>query len=239
MARPGLVTFQVVHKETDLHIQAARDLSYEASRWVIEARGAIESYVALHPGFLEALCPLPLDQLAPPIVTDMLKASESAGVGPMAAVAGAVAEYVGLKILDAAPDEEVIVENGGDVFFKVNSPITTAIYAGKSPLSNRVGIRIQASSGPMGVCTSSGTIGHSKSLGTADAVTVVARSTPLADAAATAGANIVRGKGDINIALRMLEGIKGISGAVVIKQGRLGAFGELELVPIPANRRKT
>ncbi len=237
MARPGLVSFHVMHKETDLHIQALRDLSSSASRWVIEARVAIESYAASHPGFLESLIPLSSDPLAPPIVTCMLQASDVAGVGPMAAVAGAIAEYVGMKILDELPGE-VVVENGGDIFLKTKGPVTTAIYAGASPLSNRVGIRISPGPDSMGVCTSSGTIGHSRSFGTADAVTVIARSAPLADAAATAAANLVKGKNDINIALEWLRGIKGISGAVAIKQDRLGAFGDVELVPIQVNRNR-
>ncbi len=238
MSRPGLVGFQVVHKETDLHIQAGRDLAKEVSQWVIQARMAIESYASFHKGFLEAMTPLPLDPLAPPIVSAMLEAAQMAGVGPMAAVAGAVAEYVGSRILEEAPGE-VLVENGGDIFLKVDEPVVTAIFAGRSPLSNRVGIRISPFSDPLGVCTSSGTVGHSKSLGRADAVTVLAHSTPLADASATAAANMVKSKGDIDLALQKLQGIKGIVGAVVIKHDRLGAFGDIELVPINARRGRS
>ena len=235
MCRPGLKGFRVAHRETDLYVQARRDVTARVSRWIIQARTYIESYAASHPGFLDALAPLPVDPFAPPVVSSMLEAGTRAGVGPMAAVAGAVAQYVGDRILEEVPGE-VIVENGGDIFLKVEGPVVVSIFAGASPLSNRVGIRVPCRGEPLGICTSSGTVGHSRSLGRADAVTVVAASTPLADALATSAANLVKKRGDIDLALRRLQGIKEIKGAVVIKGGRLGVFGGVELVPIDTRR---
>jgi hypothetical protein len=232
MAREGLVSFEVRHKETDLHVQAKRDLSSEVSGWVIEARLFIEEYGARHPDFLRSYVPIPEDPFAPPVVREMIAAAQIAGVGPMAAVAGAVAEYVGARCALAAAGE-VIVENGGDIFISVEgAPLISAIWAGKSPLSGKIGLRIRPEMTPIGLCTSSGTVGHSKSFGMADAVTILSRSAALADAAATAVGNMVKTGRDIDAALRAMGGIAGVMGGVIIKGTRLGAWGGVELAPV-------
>ncbi len=231
MKREGLVAFCVQHKETDLFIQAESDLSSEVSAWIIEARSAIEGYASCHPGFIESHHPLPEDPLAPDIVKQMLEAGKKAGVGPMAAVAGAIAEYVGKRLANATKGE-VIVENGGDSFIRLLSQCVVGIYAGSSILSGRIGIRLDASVDQVGVCTSSGTLGHSKSFGTADAITVVSGNCALADAAATAAGNLVKKKTDVEYALDFLRTIEGVDGAVVVKQDVVGAFGNFELVAL-------
>ena len=231
VARKGLFGFQVRIQETDLHVQAECDLKEEVSNWVIEARFAIEEYIRSHPDFLESYSPLPDDPFAPPIVQDMLRASSVAGVGPMAAVAGAIAQYVGQKCMDITSGE-VIVENGGDIFLWIVEPITSAIWAGTSPLSRQIGIILTAGPRPFGICTSSGKVGHSRSLGKADAVTIVSQSVSLADAAATAVGNIVKTERDINSGLELAKKIAGILGGVIIKGSRLGAWGQIELVPL-------
>ncbi len=231
MKRAGLVRFRVRHKETDLFVQAARDLSPEVSAWVVEARSKIEAYARNHPGFLESYSPLPYDPLAPEIVKGMLKATNLAGVGPMASVAGAIAEYVGQRIAQNIPGE-IMVENGGDIFLRMLSKVTIGIYAGTSPFSGRVGLMLEGRADPFGVCTSSGTIGHSVSFGSADAVCVISESCSLADAAATAAGNLVKKKADVDRALAYLKGLSGVEGGIVIKADVIGAFGALELVSI-------
>ena len=231
MKRKGLVPFTVRHKETDLFIQAPRDFSRQVSAWVVEARGAIEEYARFHPGFIESYVPLPTDPLAPAIVKRMLEAGDVAGVGPMAAVAGAISEYVGSRIAEACQGE-VMVENGGDLFLRLLSPVTVSIFAGKSPLSGKVGVKLTPGKGPVSVCTSSGTLGHSRSFGQADAVTVIGSDCALSDAAATAAGNLVVRRKDIEKALAFLKGIQGVTGAIVIKADAIGAFGDLELVPL-------
>jgi ApbE superfamily uncharacterized protein (UPF0280 family) len=201
------------------------------SQWIVEARLPIETYIRAHPGFLESYTPVPDNPLAPPIIREMTAASKAAGVGPMAAVAGAIAEYVGQRCRQHTPGE-VIVENGGDLFVWVEQPLVMAIWAGASPLSGRVGITHTPRGVPVGICTSSGTVGHSKSFGLADAVTVLSSSAALADAAATAAGNLVKTGNDIESALKALSGIHGVLGAVIIKGARLGAWGEIELVPM-------
>ena len=148
----------------------------------------------------------------------------------MAAVAGAIAGRVGTDLLAHTP--EVIVENGGDIFIKVNQPITIGIYAGVSPLSLQVGLQLSDIEKPFAVCTSSGTIGHSLSMGRADAVCVVADSCALADAVATAAGNHVHSKADIQAAVDFGKAVQGVKGMAVIVGDGLGIWGQLNLVPM-------
>ena len=225
----NLVAFEIQVKETDLHILASADLREAAANLVFQYRGQLESHIAGHHAFLTALTPLAEEAPVPPIIKAMLKAAIATEVGPMAAVAGAMAEYVGRGLL-AAGAAEVVVENGGDIFLARRQESVVGIFAGTSPLSNKIGIRIDASRMPLGVCTSSGRIGHSLSLGRADAVTVLAADTCLADAAATRLGNEVKGSGDIDHALAVAKTIAGLDGVVIIQDQRMGAWGNVELV---------
>lgn len=220
-------------KETDLHILADREVADLALKLVLQYRLQIEKYIQQHPEFSTALSPLPADALAPPIVKAMLGAGSSVGVGPMAAVAGAIAEYVGRGLLENGC-REVMVENGGDIFINRSQDCTVAIFAGESSLSLRTGLRLAGNSLPIGVCTSSGTVGHSLSFGMADSVTVIARSTPLADAAATRLGNEVGrasgGSAGIKKALARSRDMSGVLGVVVICGEKIGAVGDVELI---------
>ena len=177
---------------------------------------------------MTSLTPIDQDHLAPDIVRDMLRVSSMAGVGPMASVAGAVAEYVGRDLLPQTLN--VIVENGGDIFLKTLNEITVGIYAGDSPLSEKIALRVRPSETPLGICTSSATVGPSLSLGRADAVCVKSRSASLADAVATAVGNVCKSKSDIRKALALGSGITGVLGILIIMGGELGAWGEMELM---------
>ncbi len=230
MARPGLVGFRVVVRETDLLVLASRDLTPEVREVVVRERQQLEAYIGCHPEFLTTLVPWPEDPYAPAVVREMVAAAARVGVGPMAAVAGVLAERVGRVLLPLSP--EVIVENGGDIFLKVAGPATVALSAGESPLSHRLGLKLDPAWGPLGVCTSSGTVGHSLSFGRADAACVVASSAALADAAATALGNRVLDAQAIPGALKWVAAIPEILGAVVILGDKLGAWGQLELVPL-------
>ena len=233
--RSGLFSTCVSIRETDLHILTDRNLSGVAGDLATRYRLQVEKYIEKNMLFRTSLVPLEEDILAPPLIRDMMKAGLLASVGPMAAVAGAIAEYVG-KGLAAAGAGEVIVENGGDIYLNRSCDCTVAVFAGESPLSNRIGIRLTPGSMPVGVCTSSGTVGHSLSFGAADSVTVLARSTVLADAAATSIGNIVGGCGNpreaIACALEKAGGITGLDGVLVICDDLMGAVGEIEIVPV-------
>ncbi len=230
-----LVATKVCVEETDLHILAEADVTGPATDLILQYRAQLENYILKNPHFCASLDPLSADILAPPLIRDMLKAGEAATVGPMAAVAGTIAEYVGRGLV-AAGHGEVMVENGGDIFLRRSHDCSVAIFAGESPLSYKVGLRIASSQMPIGICTSSGTVGHSLSMGNADSVTVLSHSTPLADAAATrlgneVGAEKGAEKG-IAAALAVAREIPGIIGVVVVCGERLGAYGEVELIKV-------
>ena len=225
-----LVSFNVVVKETDLYIRAASDLKRKALKLVLKYREMLESYIERHPAFLTSLEPLAVGSDAPRIVTEMAEAANKVGVGPMAAVAGAIAECVGKELLESSP--EVIVENGGDIFLKSSSDRLIGIYAGKSPLTGKVGLEVKGKDTPIGICTSSGTVGHSLSFGKADAVIVFSKSTALADAAATAIGNIIKNADDIPRGIELAIGIRGLSGVIIIKDDRIGLWGKVKIRPI-------
>lgn len=230
MQGTDLICFQVLVKETDLYVYAVNPLEDLAKELVLEYRGYIEAHIERYPDFATILIPWHIPYPVPAIIQDMIAAGEKAGVGPMASVAGVIAEYVGRGLLQHS--DEVIIENGGDIFIKKNSPVTVAVFAGKSPLSLKIGLKVDSRGMPMAVCTSSGTVGHSLSFGKADAVCVISESCALADAAATAVGNQVKSKGDIQHAIEFGKNIPGVRGLLIIIGDKLGAWGDLEIVPI-------
>lgn len=230
----GLVTFQVVSQETDLMIRAEKMLAPEARELVLMCRGHIEGYIRRHPDFATTLAPWPEPLLAPEIVRDMIRAGKSAGVGPMAAVAGAVAEHVGRGLLQES--RQVIVENGGDIFIKTDEPVIAGLFAGRSPLSMKMGLQLADTDEGLGLCTSSGTVGHSLSAGSADAVCVVSRSCSLADATATAIGNRIHSSRDIKAAIDFGKGIAGVLGILAVVGRKMGAWGQIELVPLDGKK---
>jgi len=224
-----LTTFRVKVGETDLSIRAHADLTDEALKFVKRLRTDIEVHAETHPGFLEALTPQVADAAAPAIVADMIRHSAAYGVGPMATVAGAMAQAVGRQLLRLTP--EVIVENGGDVFLQMKRPVKLMLYSGEeSPFAGDVVIAIDARGEARGVCTSSARVGPSLSLGQADAVLTIADDAALADAAATAVANRITRPEDVSVVLEE-ERVRGVlRGALVTIGHTLGAFGEVQLV---------
>ena len=151
-------------------------------------------------------------------------------ITPMAAVAGAVAERVGKALLAETP--QVIVENGGDVFLSTSHPRVAAVFAGASPLTGRIGIQLTRVNEPLGLCTSSGTVGPSLSFGRADAAIVLAGSAALADAAATALGNRIQTADDIERAVNVVRFFPGVLGAMAVVSESFGAWGEIELVRV-------
>ena len=172
--------------------------------------------------------PLPDDDLAPPIVRNMLAKSKICGVGPMAGVAGAVSEFVGNDLLTQT--ENLIIENGGDIFIKSKNKLTVSVFAGESALSYKVNFIVKPENTPLGICTSSATVGPSLSFGIADAVCVISPSATLADAAASAIGNKVKSKKDIKTALDYGIKISGVIGIIIICGNDMGAIGEVEFV---------
>jgi ApbE superfamily uncharacterized protein (UPF0280 family) len=230
----NLVSFQVAVKETDLFIYSTKNLRQVAQKLTLRYRGYIESYINKHPEFEKTLHPWKINEPVPNIISDMIKAGIKAGVGPMASVAGAVAEHVGIELLEYT--DEVIVENGGDLFIKTDNPVTVGIFAGKSPLSMHIGLHVDPGGNQIAICTSSGSVGHSFSLGMADAVCVVSESCSLADAAATSIGNHVLKETDIQKAIDFGKTIKGVEGITVITDDKIGMWGDVKIVPLKGKK---
>jgi len=227
----GLFRTEIGIKETDVTILTDRQIdSGFAAKRIGLYRGQIEDYITRAPQFLTSLKPLAVELKAPRIIRQMAAAAKSAGVGPMAAVAGAVAESLGRDLLRQGA-KDVIIENGGDIFLKIRRPCNIAVYSGRAKLWRGLGIRVMPRTRPMGICTSSATIGHSLSFGKAEGVVILAKDAFLADAVATATCNRTQDADSLEQALKFAGSIKGVFGAVIVMKGNLACFGKgFELV---------
>jgi len=229
-----LISFNVIVKETDLYIRASTNLERKTLKLVTKYREMLEGYIRQYPIFLTSLQPLPVDDNAPRIVKAMSEAASKAGVGPMASIAGAIAEFVGTELLAFSP--EVIIENGGDIYMKSLRKRLVGIYAGQSPLTGKIGLEIAGTDTPIGICTSSGTVGHSLSFGKADAAVVLSKSAILADAAATAIGNLIKQPTDIPNGIELAKSIEGVLGVIIIKGEHTGLWGKVKICPISTQR---
>ncbi len=222
-----LTSYNVKIAESDLFISSDTNLAESAQKSLLKHRNSLEIYIKNHLEFRMSLLPLPDDDLAPPIIRDMLTKSKICGVGPMASIAGAVAEFVGYELLGQT--ENLIIENGGDIFLRSKNRLTVAIYAGESALSYKLNLIVKPEETPIGICTSSATVGPSLSFGKADAVCVISKSATLSDAAASAIGNRAKSKNDIKTALDYGIKIPGVKGIIIIYGNDMGAIGDIEL----------
>lgn len=230
-----LKSFRVSVKETDLYISLkcgsfTTEIIPFVEKLVFRFRYDLEAYIKTDPEFKTTLTPHVVLPGAPPIVRTMAKASNLAGVGPMAAVAGTFAECIGLELLKISP--EVIVENGGDIFLASENKRLVSIFAGKSKFSNKLAIEVLPEQTPVGICTSSGTVGPSLSFGKADAAVIISSSAALADAAASAAGNVVQTEQDVKKGIEIAQALPDIRGALVIKDNKMAAWGDFNIVPV-------
>jgi len=226
--KDNLVTYSVKISESDLLLSTDTNLEYQALQSLSKYRNYIEKYIENFPEFKTSLLPVNDDPLAPPIVREMISQSKICGVGPMASVAGAIAEFIGNDL--SSFSENVIIENGGDIFLKVTKKKIVSIFVGESALNYKINLLVNPKKTPMGICTSSATIGPSFSMGIADAVCVASDSATLADAAATAIGNRVKSVNDIRKSLEYGRSIPGVTGIVIIVKDKMGAIGDLEFI---------
>ncbi|TFG84271.1 MAG: UPF0280 family protein [Spirochaetales bacterium] len=231
--------FELRHRQSDLLVGVdigswRPELPFLLASRLAATRTALEGYLARHPAFAVSLSALPDDPDAPSVAVAMLHASTSASVGPMAAVAGAVADELIAVMVGPMGCQEAFIENGGDCSLVVRSPLTVAIVGTSDAFSGRVGIRLPA--GTWGVATSAGRLGPSLSLGRADACTAVARTAALADAWATALGNRIGGPLDIERALVAVDAPRGPLAVFACSGDRAGFRGCLDLVPIEIGR---
>jgi len=221
----GLEQYRVCEKESDLLVLADHDIRDQAQKLLHTIRQELTDYISVHPEYGASLNPVQVPAYAPWIVQCMAEASARLGVGPMAAVAGAISESIAQNLNASGCD--IIIENGGDIFAFFKKPLKVALYAGSSPLSMKIGLSVSGCATGMSICTSSGSVGHSLSYGNADAVSVVARDGALADATATALGNRVQNAADIDGVLDYGIGIEGILGIVIVVGQHIGIKGDL------------
>lgn len=234
MGDDRFVSFEAVFRETDLWIgvdpgsfkEGMADFTLQSIR---RLRDQLDGWAKEDNRFLHALSPYQERENPPRIVHRMMDHGRRAEVGPMASVAGVLAQEIGRSIDRRFGVEEIVVENGGDIWAKIRTPLSFSVFAGRSPLSCRVGLTVDPAHSPFGMATSSGTVGHSFSFGKADAVVVVCRDAGLADAYATAFCNQVKTEGDIEPILDRIGEIDEIWGILIVMNGRMGVRGVFPL----------
>jgi uncharacterized protein len=225
----GLFSWKLQIMESDLFIICDRDLKSQAKTALEKARRHIEEYIRRFPDFGESLQPVKVGDDAPGMVKNMSWSTTVYGVGPMAAVAGAVAREVGEALSPLC--SHLIIENGGDIYLKSSEKITLAVYAGEnSPFTGKLKFQGEPGGKPLGVCTSSGKVGHSLSFGRSDAVVTVAGRADIADAAATAIGNLVRTPRDIEPVINQEIKRKILSALIIVIDDKMGAWGEINLI---------
>jgi len=232
MGNSRWTSFRSAFRETDLWV--AIDSSHyrkEAERFTMDRilfyRRVLEEHIRLHPEFRDSLTPVVAPGGVHPLIQEMSDAALAAGTGPMSAVAGAMAECICRDLLEESGADEVIIENGGDIFMKLTAPATVAVFAGDSPLSEKIALQPVPGDTPLSLCCSSGTVGHSLSFGVADACMIACRNGALADAWATAFCNKVKNREMVHKvteqALKMTE----ILSVVIIAGDKVGLGGTI------------
>lgn len=213
-----------VHKEARLRICCEQ---FETvTREIMRQRAILEDYILRHPHFQHSLIPVAVKADAPEIAQRMARAASAVGVGPMAAVAGAMGQLA-VEAAIRARAKEAIVDNGGDIYLQTVEPVIIGLYPGEKKQVGRLAFSLQACDTPVSICSSSGKMGHSLSLGQCDLATVVAKDAALADAAATLAANLVKTVSDVEPALNKILSIAGVSGVLIVKDGHAGLAGKL------------
>lgn len=217
-------------KETFLRIASDSEESIDmAITSTLKARREIESFISKNPDFRWSLEPVGFPGRHPRVIELMIEAGRLAGVGPFAAVAGTLSQ-VAAEVAVSAGAKNVMVENGGDISISGDQDFRVGIFAGKAKSSGKLGLIIRGWELPIGICTSSGSVGHSISFGDADAAVVVADEASLADAAATSVANVVKGgdeSGAIGRGLERAKEIPKIRGCLIVKGGHIGTWGRI------------
>ncbi len=234
MGNSRWTSFRCAFRETDLWVAVdSRHYRKETERFTMDRilfyRNVLEKHIKLHPEFRDSLTPVVAPGGAHVMITQMSDAALAAGTGPMSAVAGAMAEFICIDLLEESGADEVVVENGGDIFMKLSEPATVSVYAGSSPLSEKIALQLKPEDTPLALCCSSGTVGHSLSFGIADACMIACRSGALADAYATAFCNNVKSSDLVHQVTEDALKITEIRSVIIIAGERLGLGGSIEI----------
>jgi len=222
-------SLKVSVSETDLLVKSKVSLEESYVVFLVKKfRKEVEDYILKHKEFKAALSPLPAEQPCPAIISEMAEKSSLAGVGPMASVAGAVAEFLGKELISKSP--ELLVENGGDIFIKKQGDIKLSLYAGKGSFVNGLTLLVKNKDGETGICSSSSFLGHSLSLGNADLTTVISPSAVFADALATKLANMIHREEDVGKAVEFARSFSLTRGVLAVKREKIGIWGNIQIV---------
>lgn len=234
MGNSRWTSFRSSWRETDLWVAMDWEhYSREAERYTMDRilfyRRILEEHITLHPEFRDSLSPVVAPGGVHPIIKEMSDAALAAGTGPMSAVAGAMAEYICRDLMAEFGAEEVIIENGGDIFLRLEAPATVAVHAGSSPLSEKIALQPVPEDTPLALCCSSGTVGHSLSFGMADACMIACRNGAMADACATAFCNSVKSADMVHEVTEKALKIPDILSVVIIAGDKVGLGGTIEI----------
>ena len=226
--------FEVAHLETDLWIGVNPDSFQPEMKTVAfdkikSLRKKMDQYIANEPFFKKSLKPFIPSEIAPAEAVEMAAAAEKAGIGPMSTVAGLFAREIGETLLQNFSIDEMVIENGGDIYVLLKNELVLSVFAGESPLSERIGLVIPSVKSKLGICTSAGTVGPSLSFGKADAVVVVCEDVLLADAFATAFGNKIKSPNDVEKVINQSEKYPEILSLLIICEDKIGIKGENEI----------
>ena len=211
--------------ETAVTIAADAEHQSRAVDAIIAARSDVKRHIVNDPFFLTTFEPYDCGRDASNIVRRMCAASRTVGVGPMATVAGAIAQ-AGLEAMIDNGCRHGWIDNGGDIALLLEQPVTVEVYC-EPDAPEAFALEVDTLGEILGVCSSSGRLGHSISLGESDVSVAIADSAVLADAAATAIGNCARGKNDLVECFRPVKGVEGFVGGLAVLGGDVSMCGRV------------
>ncbi len=220
--------WRILYKYSDILVSSDKDISFKLKRLIKEIYIILESHIRENPSFQKSLSPLESKPRYHPVIKKMCEESAIFNVGPMATVAGAVCDYLASDLDNSC--RCLIIENGGDVFIKSDKDIDVGVYLKNKHFADKIYLKVKADDMPCGLCSSSGSFGHSLSMGKSDLVTVLAESTIRADGAATSVANNINSAKDISKTINSYKIKKEIKGILIVKDDTLGVWGKIELI---------
>ena len=226
--------FEISYLETDLWIGVnpnsfQPEIKEVALTKIKSLRNTFDEYIKSEPFFKKSLKPFIPSDFAPSETKEMAAAAEKAGIGPMSTVAGLFAREVGEEIIKNFSVDELVIENGGDIYVLFKNELVLSVFAGDSILSERIGLVIPPEKKKLGICTSAGTVGPSLSYGKADAVVVICEGILLADAFATALGNKVKSPDHVEKVIKQSEKYPEILSLLIICEDKIGIRGDFEM----------
>ncbi len=221
-------SWKVSYKYSDLFISSSKDISPFISDRIVDFYNIIEKEIKENPNFEKSFVPLSSISSENWIISEMNKASKTFNVGPMAAVAGSLCEFISRDIQNSV--RYLMIENGGDVYIKSSKDAVISVFFKNNYFRNGLKLKVEKKLLPCGIASSSGTFGHSVSLGKSDIALVLAENAIVADAAATAFANSIKSKTDLEKAVNLMKDKKGILGLLAVKDEMIAIYGQIKLV---------